>query len=206
MSQSDYIKYKKSSVELNDLKGYPSILDTSDYIEFKQFAVENTVVNTSITYNKMKPTIYNVTSTALSTINAQTVFNMERIYPSTCSDTTLFPLCRNTQTRVNRTSPWWKDVANNTNIATIIPIIPRVYVKNPKTQSTKCLRCFSNNNGYPYTNAQTPYSNINPKYKKYKNGLVENSTFNTNLTDYSNRRLNQIMCNVCSKTCNSVTV
>lgn len=210
MSQSDYIQYKRSAVELIHLADYPSVLDSSDYTNFAQFTVENQVVNTSVVYHKMKPTIYNITSAATAYLNAQQVFDIERPYPSVCSSS-LFPLCSNTNDRSNRTPPWWKDVAGNTNLATIIPFKPPIYVKHPTTQKSKWVKCVCGNitdtNKSDYRNPKTPYSSINPLYKKYKNAAVENSTFHADRTAYANRRLNQLMCNVCANTCgNTITI
>lgn len=97
MSQGDYIKYKRTAVELSNApSNIPMNLVSSTYTDYKQFVVENITTNTSITYFLMKSTPlnnYNAAVTNTNTnINAQQVFGMERKYPSTCSSCVMFPL------------------------------------------------------------------------------------------------------------------
>lgn len=97
MSQGDYIKYKKTAVELSMTNpNQPTTLVSSNYTEFKQFVAENVVVNTTITYNLMKPTPYNQsavgTSTVLSNVNAQQIFDINYKYPTKCALCSMFPL------------------------------------------------------------------------------------------------------------------
>jgi len=53
MSQSDYIKYKKVSNMINDLKKMPSIIEEGQYLNFNQYSVENTNINSKMTWNQL---------------------------------------------------------------------------------------------------------------------------------------------------------
>jgi len=55
MSQSDYIEFKKTQNLLYDLKKSSKILSSQDYIRFKQYAVESSVVNTLPQLNQLIP-------------------------------------------------------------------------------------------------------------------------------------------------------
>lgn len=65
MSQSDYIKYKKTSNELKFLQKYPSVLNSGDYMAFNQYTLENRVVNSKLLSNK------------ITLDGKQIIFNME---------------------------------------------------------------------------------------------------------------------------------
>lgn len=65
MSQSDYIKYKKTKTELKDKNKFPSVLSSNNHINYKQYNLENAITNNKITYNKLAPT------------NKQIVFDIE---------------------------------------------------------------------------------------------------------------------------------
>ena len=86
MSQSDYIKYKKTGVQLKDLARQSPILSPRIYTAFKDYNLENNIINTTINYNKLIPT------------NTQIVFDIER-KPTNCPT---FILCNGTQARSNR--------------------------------------------------------------------------------------------------------
>lgn len=86
MSQSDYIRHKKVSNELKYQSDLPPVLQTNDYIEFKEYALENTIQNTKINYNQLIPS------------NTYIVYGMEK-KPTNCPT---FTLCSNTQSRPNR--------------------------------------------------------------------------------------------------------
>jgi len=91
MSQSDYIKYKKTSTKLRiDNSSVhnkePPVFDSSDYIDFKQYHLENTINNTSPTFN------YVVQD------GRHLVFGMDKVV-STCPT---FIDCSNTNLRANR--------------------------------------------------------------------------------------------------------
>jgi hypothetical protein len=94
MSQSDYIKYKKtgnilkiSSIEPTANGELDPVLTPSNYVSFKNYTLENTIINTKSTYNLLTPS------------GEQIVFNMDRPSASSC---TQFILCNNTNTRPNR--------------------------------------------------------------------------------------------------------
>jgi len=55
MSQSDYIELIKTQNLLNNLKSTPRTLTSRDYIRFKQYAVETSVVNTLPRFNQLIP-------------------------------------------------------------------------------------------------------------------------------------------------------
>ena len=84
MSQSDYLKYKRISTELKINKLDP-IFHPNDYLSYKEFSLENSIINEKINYNQ------------LILPNKNMVFNMEKnICPLT------FNTCKNTDVRTNR--------------------------------------------------------------------------------------------------------
>ena len=87
MSQSDYIKYKRLSVELKKLSELPSVIEARQYTDFKEFSLENTITNNKTQYNKLFPE------------NSINVFGMEKSNASNCAQ---FALCRDTNSRANR--------------------------------------------------------------------------------------------------------
>jgi len=91
MSQSDFLKYKRISTILNvDNKTpsvnspnkLPAVLNAEDYVSYKEYALENSLINSKCTPNQLQDT---------------TVLNME-LYPSNCPTFA----CTNTNTRPNR--------------------------------------------------------------------------------------------------------
>lgn len=86
MSQSDYIRYKKTGTQLKINKLDP-VLNNQDYLAYTDYNLENTITNTKINYNH------------LTLPNTQNVFNMERPNIANCPN---FILCQNTNTRPNR--------------------------------------------------------------------------------------------------------
>jgi hypothetical protein len=91
MSQSDYIKFKKTSTKLRiDNKSInnkePAVFVSSDYTDFKQYHLENTIKNTSPTFN------YIVQD------GRQIVFGMDKVV-SACPE---FIDCHGTNLRPNR--------------------------------------------------------------------------------------------------------
>ena len=107
MSQSDYIKYKKIQNELqinnkavvakktipdrmqNAYFNQPPVFDTSDYGNFKEYTLENTISNTKLIMNRVTPS------------GKQVVLDMDKTVPSNCAT---FLVCKNTNTRPNRVS------------------------------------------------------------------------------------------------------
>lgn len=112
MSSSDYTKLKRTGVILKNLAEEPYVLDDSEYTDFIDYNLENTITNSKITYNKLIPP------------NHQIVFNMDRI--STGCPT--FALCSQTQSRPNR-----KNIIS----AQIAPKPVRKYIKDPMYFTTK---------------------------------------------------------------------
>ena len=51
MSQSDYLKYKRVSRELKTNKLSP-VFNDQDYVSYKEYALENTISNSKLTYNQ----------------------------------------------------------------------------------------------------------------------------------------------------------
>ena len=88
MSQSDYIRYKKTTNELVEVRKLDSILASQDYITFKQYTLESTVINTSPTFNK------------LALPGQRIVFGIERKI-SNCPIVN-FAICNRTNLRPNR--------------------------------------------------------------------------------------------------------
>lgn len=88
MSQSDYIKYKKVANELKNLGECGSVLESGKYTDFKNFQLENTILDTNIMYSKLLPPNY------------VSVFGIAK-NPATCG-VAQFPLCNSTNLRENR--------------------------------------------------------------------------------------------------------
>ena len=65
MSQSDYIKYKRTSNELK-YNDYGAVFNTGEYIDLKQYSLENSITNSKLTLNQLTPT------------GSKRIFNMEK--------------------------------------------------------------------------------------------------------------------------------
>lgn len=93
MSQSDYIKYKRIQRELKEFNEFPAkipnVLNARQYTLFKEYALENTIVNHHDTYDKFIDE------------NVPIVFGM--VKPCAKPDQPDFILCAGTQSRGNRT-------------------------------------------------------------------------------------------------------
>jgi hypothetical protein len=85
MSQSDYIKYKRVATQLK-LDKLNSVLSNIQYTDFKQYSIENTIINTDTLFNE------------LLVPNTNIIFNMQKNITS-CPT---FPICINTHTRSYR--------------------------------------------------------------------------------------------------------
>lgn len=85
MSQSDYIKYKRVSNQLRNEK-QPPVLNSQTLLDFEQYALENTIVNTVPALNRLVPT------------GRQRVFQMDKVV----GNCPTFPVCHNTNLRTNR--------------------------------------------------------------------------------------------------------
>jgi hypothetical protein len=91
MSVSDYIKYKRVGTQLRDVlpnsKGQaPPVFEDQMYIDFKQYTIENQIVDTKLIENSLIPSGSNL------------VFDMMKVV-SSCP---AFPICKNTNLRTNR--------------------------------------------------------------------------------------------------------
>ena len=88
MSQSDYIKYKKTINELNGLNQHelPSVLNSQTYTSFKTYSLETSSSNTKTPYQKLVPS------------NKKIIFDME-LKTTNCPT---FAMCRATNNRPNR--------------------------------------------------------------------------------------------------------
>lgn len=94
MSQSDYIQLKRTTVVLKSnqtnqsqkAKRLPPVLETGDYTDFESYNLETTVSNTKNTFSR------------LTLPSNKKIFNMEK----NVANCTTFPLCINTNQRVNR--------------------------------------------------------------------------------------------------------
>ena len=57
MSQSDYIRYKRVNNEMAEMSKFPrkmpSILESGKYISYKEYSLENTIVNHTEEYDKL---------------------------------------------------------------------------------------------------------------------------------------------------------
>lgn len=86
MSQSDYLKRKRVATVLqNDSALYP-VLSEKNLLDFKQFSLENTIVNEKELLNRILPA------------NKRLIFNMEQ----TVDNCPQFIVCSGTDARANR--------------------------------------------------------------------------------------------------------
>ena len=86
MSQSDYIKYKKSQRVLKEQADFPKVLAEQDYTSYETYGMETSVSNTKIRHSKLIPSGHKI------------VMNMDRVLTS-CPT---FVLCTGTNARTNR--------------------------------------------------------------------------------------------------------
>jgi hypothetical protein len=86
MSQSDYLQRKRIATELQqkNQRKFKNTIDSENYTLYKQYTLENNVVNTSPRFNQTTPP------------GATIVYNMEVYAPATCPS---FVICENTQRR-----------------------------------------------------------------------------------------------------------
>jgi hypothetical protein len=98
MSQSDYIKYKRvTNVLAVDMSNnFTPVLNSQDYSDYKEYVLENTVVNNKLVYRRVVPS------------NTQIVLDMEKKKSSVQNMATStrvcpsFLLCKNTNKRPYR--------------------------------------------------------------------------------------------------------
>jgi hypothetical protein len=88
MSQSDYLKYKKVSTQLKVDTNYkqPPVFESQNYLNYKQYVLENTITSSKTIYNKIVPS------------GRQRVFDMDKVV-SSCP--TMIE-CKDTNQRTNR--------------------------------------------------------------------------------------------------------
>jgi hypothetical protein len=94
MSQSDYLKYKRVATILkidNNTSKQPRVFACQDYTNFKEFTLENTIIDTDVRYNNLTPS------------GDVHIFGMNK----SVTNCPTFPVCKNTNLRTNR-------VANST--------------------------------------------------------------------------------------------
>ena len=87
MSQGDYIRYKRVANELVEQSKLAPVLYSSQYTNYKEFKIENTVFNNNPTYVNLNQT------------NASVVFGITRRNAASCPS---FILCNGTNARPNR--------------------------------------------------------------------------------------------------------
>jgi len=86
MSQSDYIKYKRISTVLKSSRDLPPVLTEQNYVDYKQYAIENSIPDTKLIENTLIPSgSFLIFDVLKKTTNCPT-----------------FPVCKRTNTRVNR--------------------------------------------------------------------------------------------------------
>lgn len=120
MSQSDYLKYKKTARILSDASGIPSILTSDNYISYKQFALGNLIENTKPNYDQLVPT------------GDRVLFGIQRSDASYCPT---FIVCMDTDKRSNRT-PVTTFYDSTTGLPFVTPVVS--YVKQPSYKKTAC--------------------------------------------------------------------
>jgi hypothetical protein len=97
MSQSDYIKFKKTQNKITLLNKFPSVLNAGDYTDFKQYGIETNIIGN--TY--IKPQL-----NQLIPIGKTCIFDME--INTTCPKMSIvdpsnsFITCQSTNRRINR--------------------------------------------------------------------------------------------------------
>ena len=170
MSQSDYIQLKRTTMVLKSnqinqsqiAKRLPPVLDPTDYTDFESYNLETTVLNTKNIYSR------------LTLPSNQKIFYMEK----NIANCTTFPLCINTNQRVNRvlntgqlnpapinkSLPRFKPHANKT----FIPTTCTFTLQDGKvTRTIACDKtiCKCRTRLYPsYSNKNKSFNNFNTKY------------------------------------------
>lgn len=87
MSQSDYIRYKRISAELESQTKLKPVLDAGKYIDYKEYSLENSIISTP-TYDNLLPP------------NISVIFDMHLNTSTNCRPS--FILCSDTDERPNR--------------------------------------------------------------------------------------------------------
>uniref|UniRef100_A0A6C0D3D4 Uncharacterized protein n=1 Tax=viral metagenome TaxID=1070528 RepID=A0A6C0D3D4_9ZZZZ len=124
MSQSDYLKYKRVATILrvdNTTSKQPPVLTSDNYMNFKEFSLENTIIGTNIRYNRLIPSgdVY--------------ILGMNK----DVSNCATFPVCKNTHLRTNRKS-------NSTVYFTPTPQPLTINERNKAANLKTACKCISN--------------------------------------------------------------
>lgn len=88
MSQSDYIKLKRTATNLKEPAKHAAIYNSTDYTEFKEYSLEKTITSTKPTYNQLRSRVP----------GTNTIFDIEKKV-SGCPN---FIVCTGTEERPNR--------------------------------------------------------------------------------------------------------
>jgi len=89
MSQSDYIRYRKTTNQLIEVNKLDKVLSAQDYIHFKQYTLESNIVNTLPTLNQ------------LAVPGTSSIFDLQ-IKIAKCPSIKNFVMCNRTDRRPNR--------------------------------------------------------------------------------------------------------
>jgi hypothetical protein len=120
MSQSDYIRHKKTAHILNDEDNLGNVLNGQLFTQLKTYELPNTIYDESLTYNQLLPS------------DKQNIFQMEKNVNNCPS----YILCRNTQNRAHRsTGPLRMFLSPRTSGS----ISQNEYFWNQKLQNKLCL-------------------------------------------------------------------
>jgi hypothetical protein len=98
MSQSDYIKYKKINtvLSIDASSNFLPVLNSQDYSDYKEFVLENTIINTKTIYNCITPSGVQVV------LNLNKKLSLVQNMGKSLSNCPSFLLCNNTNKRLNR--------------------------------------------------------------------------------------------------------
>jgi len=120
MSQSDYLKYKKTATVLKDVSGVPAILESQDYTSYKRYSLGNSINNTKKSFDQLVPS------------GSKLIFEIERSNTASCPT---FVLCNNTDQRFNREKV--TTFYDTTEGLPFVNPLPQ-YVKQPTWAKTAC--------------------------------------------------------------------
>jgi hypothetical protein len=120
MSQSDYLKYKKTATILKDASGVPAILESQDYTSYKFYSLGNSISSKNKTLDQLVPS------------GSKIIFGIEHAKTASCPT---FTLCNNTDQRFNREKvTTFYDTVKGLPFVTPLP----EYVKQPTWAKTAC--------------------------------------------------------------------
>ncbi len=87
MSQSDYIKRKRVAEELKEQTKLTPVIESGQYIKFKEFSLQNSILHNKLQYQKITP------------LNGINVFGIQLETSQNCPT---FEICKETNYRANR--------------------------------------------------------------------------------------------------------